>query len=366
MPRRYNEIARAERASLGVARDALSDSRRAQRVELTLKQDNSSGYAALREGAALVRGSRTGRILLSGADRRSYLQGLLTNDVEALRPGTGCYAALLTAQGRMLTDMRVLELGDAVLLDVPAGVAAAIRDHLDRFVITEDVTVQDVSATRGEIGLYGPRAGDILRAAGLEGGLPTELFASTPARIAGVDALIVRSDAIGVSGFDLIAAAADLPAIEAALVEAGAVGAGDADVETVRIESGRPRFGHDMDTDTIPLEAGLEERAISRTKGCYVGQEVIVRVLDRGHGRVARRLVGLTLSPGSPVPAPGTKLQAAGKDAGRVTSAAFSPALARPIALAYLHRDFIEPGTHLDVDGSGEAIVAGLPLVPLQ
>jgi folate-binding protein YgfZ len=192
------------------------------------------------------------------------------------------------------------------------------------------------------------------------------MFASTRGRIGGADVAIVRSDAAGVPGFDLLTAAANVPAIEAALLGAGAVRASDADVETVRVESGKPRFGRDMDTDTIPLEAGLEDRAISRTKGCYVGQEVIVRVLDRGQGRVARRLVGLALPAKAPVPAAGTKLQATGKDAGRVTSAVFSPALARPIALAYVHRDFVEPGTHLQIDGSGEAVVAALPLVPLQ
>lgn len=320
----------------------------------------------MREGAGLVPGSRTGRVALTGADRRSYLQGLLTNDIDALVPGTGCYAALLTAQGRMITDMRVLELGDAVLLDVPAQQATAIRDHLDRFVITEDVSVADVTSTRAEIGLYGPAAIDVLQAAGTEGGAPAALHASTNVRIAGVPALLVRSDAYGAGGFDLIAAAEEMPPIEAALIAAGAVRASDQDAETVRIESGRPRFGADLDADTIPLEAGLEERAISRTKGCYVGQEVIVRVLDRGQGRVARRLVGLTLPASATVPAPGAALRANGRDVGRVTSATFSPALARPIALGYVHRDFVEPGTRVEIDGSGEAIVAALPLVPLQ
>ena len=320
----------------------------------------------MRKRAALVTHTRTGRILLTGADRRSYLQGLLSNDLEALGPGTGCYATMLTAQGRMITDMRVLELGDSVLLDVPEEVVTSVRDHLDRFVFTEDVAVQDVSATRGEIGLYGPRAGDGLAAAGVEGGVPDTLFASARVRIAGADAVLVRSDSPGIRGFDIIAAPADLPAIEAAFIAAGAVRASDADIESVRIESGRPRFGADMDADTIPLEAGLEERAISRTKGCYVGQEVIVRVLDRGHGRVARRLVGLTLPAASPIPPPGKRLQAGGKDVGRVTSAVFSPALARPVALGYAQRDFVEPGTHVEIEGSGEAVVTPLPLVPLE
>jgi folate-binding protein YgfZ len=333
---------------------------------VTLKQDNSRGYDALREGAGLVAIARTGRIVLTGADRRGYLQALLTNDIDALVPGTGCYAALLTAQGRMITDMRVLELGDSVLLDVPAELTAAVRDHLDRFVITEDVAVEDVTAARAEIGLYGPAAVDVLQAAGTRGGAPAARHASTRVEIAGVPVLLVRGDAYGIDGFDLIAAAETMTAVEAALVAGGAVRVTEQDAETVRIESGHPRFGADMDAETIPLEAGLEERAISRTKGCYVGQEVIVRVLDRGQGRVARRLVGLMLPASARVPSAGARLHGAGKDAGRVTSAVFSPALARPIALGYVHRDFVEPGTPVEIDGAGEAIVAPLPLVPLQ
>src|SRR4051812_32756064 len=158
--------------------------------EIALKQDNSSGYTALRNGAAIVQRTDAGRILLTGADRRSYLQGLLTNDIAALTPGTGCYAAMLTAQGRMMTDMRVLELGEELLLDVPARVTTAIRDHLDRFIFSEDVQVEDVTASRVAIGLYGPRALEVLTAAGTEGGAPPALFHSTRVRIGGIEAVL--------------------------------------------------------------------------------------------------------------------------------------------------------------------------------
>jgi tRNA-modifying protein YgfZ len=322
-----------------------------------LKQDNSSGYAALRHGAGLIDRSGIGRILLTGADRRSYLQGLLTNDIEALTPGGGCYAAMLTAQGRMMTDMRVLELGDGVLLDVPREVTTAIRDHLDRFVFSEDVQVEDVTGARAEIGIYGPGALDVLVKAGMEGGAPSTLFASTRGRVAGVDAVIVRSDELGVPGYDVLVDAPHAKAVTAALLGAGAVPVSETDAEGVRMESGRPRFGVDMDADTIPLEAGLEQRAISRTKGCYVGQEVIVRVQDRGHGRVAKRLVGLTFDADAGAPAAGARVWSGDREIGRVTSAIWSPALARPIALGYVHRDFVEPGTGVTVDASAGLIV---------
>jgi folate-binding protein YgfZ len=327
-----------------------------------LKQDNSSGYAALRHGAGLVDRSGTGRILLTGADRRSYLQGLLTNDIAALTTNTGCYAAMLTAQGRMITDMRVLELGDGLLLDLPLAVTPAVRDHLDRFVFSEDVQVENVTDIRAEIGIYGPGALDVLVSGGTEGGPPSSLFESTRVRLAGADAVIVRSDEPGISGYDVIVDAAHADTVTAALLAAGAVRVPDADAEAVRIESGRPRFGIDMDTDTIPLEAGLEERAISRSKGCYVGQEVIVRVQDRGHGRVAKRLVGLTFDAGAAVPPAGARIVSAERELGRVTSAIGSPALGRPIALGYVHRDFVEPGTQVTVEGAS-AVVAALPFV---
>lgn len=322
----------------------------------------TSGYAALRGGAGLIERTDTGRIALTGADRRSYLQGLLTNDIEALTPGTGCYAAMLTAQGRMITDMRVLELGESVQLDVPRALTQAVYDHLDRFVFNEDVKVGDVTGAYAEIGLYGPAALEILVKAGTEGGAPAAMFGITRIRIAGVDARLVRSDDFGIPGFGIIVSSADAATVMTALTAAGAIVVEESDLETVRIESGRPRFGADLDTDIIPLEAGLEARAISRSKGCYVGQEVIVRVQDRGHGKVARRLVGLTLDASAAIPERGAPIEADGRAIGRVTSAAWSPSLARPIALGYVHRDFVEAGTPVVVGGVA-ASVADLPLV---
>jgi folate-binding protein YgfZ len=282
--------------------------------------------------------------------------------VASLAAGTGCYAAMLTAQGRMITDMRVLELGDAVLLDVPAPLAASVRDHLERFVFSEDVQVEDRTASLAELGLYGPGAQACLAGVPVEGGLPSVLHASTRVRVAGVDATAVAGDQIGIAGFDLLVEARDASAVAVALSRAGAATATAGEVETVRVESGRPWFGRDMDTDTIPLEAGIEARAISRTKGCYVGQEVIVRVQDRGHGRVARRLAGLTFEPGAGVSVRGSTVEVDDREVGRVTSAVWSPSLGRPIALGYLHRDVVEPGTHVRVGGV-DGVVAALPFV---
>ena len=305
-------------------------------------------------------------MLIAGADRRSYLQGLLTNDIEALSPGTGCYSALLTAQGRMITDMRVVELGDAILIDVPVALAEAIATHLERFVFSEDVQVRNVTTDRGEIGLYGPAAAalatSLLHPATNVADLP--LFGSTRGTHDGAEVIVIRSDEPGVHGFDFVLDAVRVPALTDALQSEGAARVDVYSAEAVRIEAGRPRFGLDMDGDTIPLEAGIEDRAISRSKGCYVGQEVIIRVLDRGHGRVARRLVGLSFDPGKPAPAPGAKISSGAREIGRVTSVTQSPALDRPIGLGYVHRDFTSPGTDVTVRTDDRAIVTALPFVP--
>jgi folate-binding protein YgfZ len=249
---------------------------------------------------------------------------------------------MLTAQGRMITDMRVLELGDRILLDVPRAIGTAVKDHLERFVFSEDVHVEDVTEAQAEIGLYGPRAMDVLAAAAVEGGVPEELYATTRVRIAGHDALIVRADEVGIPGFDIVvdtAAAHDVLRTPLAPRERSKRGKATSKRFGSRADG---RFGADLDTETIPLEAGLEDRAISRSKGCYVGQEVIVRVQDRGHGRVARRLAGLTFDASAAVPQPNAAIRAGDREVGRVTSAAWSPSLARPVALGYVHRDFVE------------------------
>jgi folate-binding protein YgfZ len=177
----------------------------------------------------------------------------------------------------------------------------------------------------------------------------------------------VRDDAFGVSGFDIYIDREGAASLREQLLAAGAMAASDATAEVLRVEAGRPKFGADMNTDTIPLEAGIEDRAISLTKGCYVGQEVIVRVLHRGHGRVARRLVGLLLSDGSS-PAKGDAVVSGDKQVGEVTSAVVSPMMGAPIALAYVQRDHTTVGTELIVkssQGASSARVHALPFTGL-
>jgi folate-binding protein YgfZ len=320
-------------------------------------------YAAIRERAAIVIPQDRGRIGVSGRDRATYLQGLLTNDIAALTAGTGCYAAWLTAQGRMTTDMHVLESGDMILLDVPAAARESVLQRLDQFVFTEDVQLADLTGTLAEVTVHGPHAAGLIEAtaAGAAGLSGWEQYANARAEFSGLSVVIARIDRVGAPGYTMYIDAAHRAVLAAALEASGAVRVSDEALETARIEAGYPLFGVDMDEATIPLEAGIEGRAISMTKGCYVGQEVIIRVLHRGHGRVARRLVGVRVPDGMPLR--GARIGVDGRDIGHVTSSAVSPRLG-PIALGYVHRDFVEPGTTVDVEAGGgraAAVVNALP-----
>jgi folate-binding protein YgfZ len=293
-------------------------------------------------------------LLLTGADRSSYLQGLLTNDIAALSAGQGCYAALLTAQGRMLSDMRVSELGDRILIDLPGATAESVRQRLADFIFSEDVEVRD-AADLAQLGVYGPKAASMLASllspSSRERLEQMAIDSNEQLRFGDTPVTVVSSDDYGVAGFEVFVSTLEAGRLSDAVRAAGAKDVTADAVEVTRIEAGRPEFGADMDEHTIPLEAGIESRAISYTKGCYVGQEVIIRVLHRGHGRVARRLVGLLGTDADGTLTRGMRIEAERKLIGSITSAVVSPRLRRPIALGYVHRDFAEPGTVLQVTG---------------
>jgi folate-binding protein YgfZ len=326
---------------------------------------SAAAYEAARRRAAAIDRSGLARVVVSGADRASYLQGLLTNDVVALKPGQGCYSAYLTAQGRMISDLHVYELGDVMLLTMAGDVKDAVLAKLDQFIFSEDVQLGDVTETFAQLAVVGPAAAqavvdvvgtvsaDALRALPEHGNLRTEWN--------GGALIVARVNDTGEPGYDLFVDRAQVEALKAALAGAGVVEADASTAEAIRIEAGVPRFHRDMDETTIPLEANIESRAISFTKGCYVGQEVVIRVLHRGHGRVARRLVGLVVD-GAEAPPAGAAIRSGDREIGAVTSSARSPALERPIALGYVQRDFVEPGTKVTI-GDVSAEVTALPFV---
>jgi folate-binding protein YgfZ len=318
-----------------------------------------SVYDAARERVAFRRRHERGTLRLTGKDRLDWLQGLLTNDVKAFAGDGWTYAAWLTPQGRMITDMAVIELGEETWLDVPAPLARSLAEKLDLMVFAEDVRIEDVSGRIVSIAIDGAEGW-----AAVEGMLPGAI---SPLDRGGI--LVIRDESepivivrtrSGLDGYVVFASATRAAGLEESLAHSGATPLDDETAETIRIEAGIPKFLVDMTEETIPLEANLDH-AISHTKGCYVGQEIIVRIRDLAKGRVARRLVGL-LPESNLVPAVGAAVVADGKSVGRVTSATWSPALGRPIAMAIVHRDSTGVGTVVAVDGA-TAIVTTLPFV---
>ena len=316
----------------------------------------SDSYRALKEAAAIGAIAPRTAIGISGKDRAAYLQGLLTNDVEALEAGSGCYSAWLTPQGRMLTDLHIFESGDMMLLDVPAALGPSTLQRLDQFLFSEDVQFADLSEALTSVWVHGPQAGALLgRVTNVEGLNQWAEYQNTRAEFSGSPVVVARVSQLGVPGFVVYVERSREEALKLALQAAGATLADPAAIETARIEAGYPLFGVDMTEDTIPLEAVIEGRAISLSKGCYVGQEVIIRVLHRGHGRVARKLIALRIE--ADPPSRGTKIWSGDREIGFITSAASST---RPgtVALGYVHRDFVEPGTRVEVESSGARVAA--------
>lgn len=308
-------------------------------------------YRAARSSAVALDRSGRARIVLNGQDRRTFLHALLTNDIAGLRPGTGCYAAFLTPQGRMIADMRVFDLGDVLLLDLHRATRDDVLARLDQLIFSEDVQLGDVTDAFGCISVQGPEAAAVVAAIlGADAGQVRAWTAHENARFEpGGDAVIAaRVDEFALPGYLLFAGTDAVPRLIRAAADGGCAMADAETADVLRVEAGIPEFLVDMTADTIPLEAGIEGRAISFAKGCFPGQEVVVRIRDRGHGKVARRLAGLVITADA-VPDRGAVVRARGRDSGRITSAVLSPALGQPIALGYVAREDAEPGTQVTV-----------------
>jgi len=329
-------------------------------------------YWAARKSAAFTDLSSRGRIVLKGADRASYLQGLLTNDIEALKPGEGCYALLLTPQGRIMADMNVFNLGEEILLDVHESVTAMLVGRFQEFVFTEDVTVEDRTESWTTLAVHGPDSARIVsELVPSAGDLGDELcpeYRHRTGQFSNFPVVVARSREIGEVGLAVYADAGIAERLRVAVTDAEVAELDEATFNLLRLESGRPAFPTDLDSETIPLEAGLEHRAISQSKGCYVGQEVIVRILHRGLGRVARRLVGFSFAPDEAPPHTHASIDLVGEPSGEpigvITTAAFSPALGRPIALGYVKRELAVVGGEVVVRSHARRVRGGISSRP--
>jgi len=320
-------------------------------------------YRQLREECGLLDRSERGKLLVTGAEATEYLQGQLTNDVEAIEPGEGSYAALLDRKGHMQGDMRVLRPRSSVpfgsqttqrnnqlsdlWIDTEPEALEAVRRHLGMYKIGREVDVVDVTAERALLSLIGPRSVEIAGSAALPENFCEEVT------IAGTPVLAVGTAA----GIDLVFEAEARERVTEALLAAGAAEVTAEAAEIVRIESGRPRFGAEMGTETMPAEAGIVEQAVSFTKGCYIGQETVARLHYKG--KPNRHLRGLKLSAAAGT-RPGDAVLLGEKEVGRLGSVGVSPAFG-PIGLAILRRE-AEPGATVAVGEDGvTAEVTALP-----
>jgi folate-binding protein YgfZ len=308
----------------------------------------SSDYRTATEACGLLDRSERGKLALTGAEAKSFLQGQVTNDVEALSPGQGCYAAFLTPKGKMLGDLRILDAGDEILLDTERVALQELFNMIRRFSIGFDVQLHKRTLESGLLSLLGPES----EAVAGGGGLGEPEHSNSAVTVGGIEARAIRTDL----GIDLLCDAADVDGLRAALGDAGVVAVPEAVAECLRIERGRPRFGVDLDDTVIPQEAGLNERAVSFTKGCYVGQETVARLHYRG--KPNRHLRGLRLD--ADAAATGDELTFEGRAVGRLGSVALSPRFGL-IGLALVRREAPVGSVVAVGDGTARAEVVELP-----
>jgi aminomethyltransferase len=280
------------------------------------------GYDALRTGAAWLDLSARGKIKLTGEDRARLLHAMTTNHIQQLTPGTGCYAFFLTAQGRILSDANILCRPDHFLLDLEPETREKIYQHLDHYIIADDVTLEDVTADTATIAVEGPKSQEVLQAAGA----PTPDADYSTAEWG--TRLVARLSATGSPGFFIFAPVAEKERLLSEIEATGAVAADAEAFRVVRLEHGKARYGEDLSERFLAQEAN-QPHALHFSKGCYLGQEIVERV--RSRGQVHRVLAPLQLDAKEP-PAPGTKLEGGTE----ITSAEYSPALGKVVALAYV------------------------------
>jgi folate-binding protein YgfZ len=332
--------------------------------------DPDSEYRALHESAAVLDLSFRSRLCLTGVDRVRFLHGQVTNNVQSLRVGAGVYAALVTAKGKLQSDLNIYALQDELLLDFEPGLTRTVSQRLEKYIIADDVQIIDVATAYGLLSIRGPKSETVVRSVGLNLEIPTKpmTFSSTTDVNLG-EIYLMSNPRTGGIGFDLFVPTPALGAVLDKLIagakQQGGRACGWEALEVARIEAGIPRFGMDMDEANLAPEA-VEERAVSYSKGCYIGQEVIARI--RTYGQVAKALRGLRLADDlKNLPQKGDKLFHDGKEVGYLTSVAASPLLKTNVALGYVRKEANHIGTGLVVrskDGDSTAQIVSLPFQP--
>jgi len=312
-------------------------------------------YWTIKKAVGLADISHLGRLKITGKDRISFLNGLLTNDISQLKENAGQRSALLNSKARVLADLHLYAQPDSLLVDTGESSASHVKEILDRFVITEDVQIQDSTQDLVQVTVQGPKSSQAIKEVL---GIEAQDLIQLEQKTLGPSTIIAR-DRTGQSGYDII-----MPTLEAEpvwhgfLLKGGEIGlnpVGSQALEILRLEAGYPKYATDVDENTIILEAGFKD-AINFNKGCYLGQEVVARATHIG--RVNKQLVRLEVETKDSV-SPRSKLMSNGREAGFITSAAFSPGLQRVVGLGYANREFAKEGTKVNVQ-SGETSLSAV------
>lgn len=326
--------------------------------------ETTSEYDAVRSHIGLLDLSHRALLDFTGPDRASFLQGMISNDLLNLSTGGGLYAMFLNQQGKVLGDCRVFCTDNSFLLDLWEPIKEKLLDHLNRYLVADQVEITDLTEHYGLISVQGPQSERFVREIAELSETPEHLFFHSMARVYGIGVRFVRSSHTGEDGFDFIIPKSGLLRFAQDLDDVGkhfsAAWVGEQAAEILRVESGIPRYGVDITEDNLLLETGLDH-AVSFTKGCYLGQETVERIRSRGH--VNKRLVGLLLE-GQETARARDLIFSADKEVGTITSSVYSPTLGRPIALGYLRRDFWTTGTSLSVNHDSAAIPATVTDLP--
>ena len=332
----------------------------------TAQTDHGHEYAAVRDGGAgLIDLSSRGRILVSGSDAVLFLNGLITNDMKTLAVNSWMPAVFPNVQGRLLAAVRVISHGGGFLIDTEKATHETVFQLLNRFVLAGNFRVNDVTKRTAFVSIQGQRAAEIIRATLGEQAASLEHGKVISAEFESNEVTVISATHTAEEGFDLFISEQTAAVLREALVNAGAQVVGDEVFELLRIEAGIPRYGVDMDQTTVVSETNLDD-AISFTKGCYVGQEIIVRIKHRGH--VARKLTGVTIvgqRRSWNIPPNTEIISDEHEEIGRITSIAHSPRLKSFAALAYVKYDYLEDGTQVWVDQGEKQIVAEIASLPM-
>ena len=322
-------------------------------------------HHAVRQGVGIVDLSHRGRLRLTGSDRVTYLHRIISNDVEGLSVGEGNYATILTNRGKIIADMKVYVFEDSIGIETNAETTSILYQELDKYLIADDVTIEDFSENTGAVGVHGPKSAELLKEVYGFDVRDLHEYHSLVDEVDGRRIVCIRANETGEVGYNLCTASESIEWLWDTILTKGrtfdAEPVGLTALDSLRIEAGIPRYGAELDDSIFPGEAELE-RAISFEKGCYIGQEIVARMKYRGHPN--RLLRGFEIASDIP-PRSGDRLLDEDKDVGWITSAVVSPTLGQTIGMGYVRVAFTDEGSEVTVETTNGRVDATVRLLPV-